>query len=822
MEKNYKFEEINPVPTESIRINPMFNELDSDEDEKKEEFDMLKPEIPTGKRENEYRSDFDSDVGYHEEENTELDYSEDELYDDEEDLPDEDEEDLPDEDEEDGDDASDENEEADDLPEEIDVEELAKSGDRYAAGYQLIGKRPNDFRSKHKGLFKREGSFIMRLVDKLVAKIYNKTQNGLLGDFFTSYDRLDEECEKSAILSCPSKVSSLIKKKRKTKVKEKIIVDDITGEEVAKIREKSSKKRSPLKKTVDMLEKSVLLNSLERFLSILLYLPMATYGALLLSAGITTILVQSAKGFWFPETFSVLCLILGVAYTLVAMITIFAGDTTLAHYLCESRIGSFILVSVFGLFKKNIDTEKKVPKYRFWAFLLGVGIGALSSVVSAVSIFIVIATLIVAAGIANNPESGVVIVTFMLPFAPVLANGRNYMYLLIFYVFLAWIFKLVRRQRRAKIGSLDGWVLLFALFVFVTAIVSVDRSEAFYHALSLVIPMIAFFLATNLLNSRVWLARAASAMMLSGFVVAAYGIYEWVMQGIKDSWNFEKLLDNNINSMMGTPETLSAYLLVIFCFALSGVSQKNTRGIRLLSASIMLPVIACVIFTMDIFAWMVLVACIMIYLLIRSKKNAASTFAVLAMILFVLYLVSDILPGYLTGIAGENITGRLEVMHVTVSMVGKYAVTGIGLGETVFENIYNSLSQTGVVSVSNGGNLLLEILIRFGIVGVVFIIGIVIMVYRQAFSTYKTVSVRRYASVYSIASITAFTALLMISGMSYIWKDFSIAYTFWTIAGFVCAARKIAVFENAAVSENSALDIKLPISTFRKKVKKTK
>ena len=161
-------------------------------------------------------------------------------------------------------------------------------------------------------------------------------------------------------------------------------------------------------------------------------------------------------------------------------------------------------------------------------------------------------------------------------------------------------------------------------------------------------------------------------------------------------------------------------------------------------------------------------------------------------------------------------------MHVTVEMIGKYAMTGIGLGETVFENLYNSLSQMDASSVSDSGNLLTEVLIRFGVVGVVFFVVTVVLVYRQAFSTYKVLNVRRYASVYSIAAVTAFTAVLLISGINYIWKDFSMAYTFWAIAGFVCAARKIALFDNAALSENDGLDIKLPISTFRKKVKKTK
>ncbi|MBE6608549.1 MAG: hypothetical protein E7633_08335 [Ruminococcaceae bacterium] len=808
MDKNYKFDEITPVPVESIRVNPMFVGPD-DPDEEKNDSSMPKPEIPIGRESMDYRSDFDSDMGFH---------KADEDYEIDEDVEDEDYEETSDEDDENIDEGSSDG----DSTEAVNIDALAKSGERYAAGYQLIGKKPNDFRARHKGLFKRDGSFIMRFVDKTVAKIYDMTKNGILGSFFTSYDKIDESTESSVIISAPSKLVSVFKKRRRPKIKEKIIYDDITGEEVAKIREKTKKESSIIKKIVSVFEKSVLLSFIERFLSILLYLPMATYGALLLSTGITTILVQSAKSFWLGGTFSTVSLLMGVAYTLVAMITIFAGDVPLVRYLCESKMGSFILVSVFGLFKKNIDTEKKVPKYGFIAFLLGVGLGLLSAVISAFDIFFVIVALVVAIGVAHNPESGVVIISFFLPFASVFINGQKYLYLLIVYVSLAWIIKLLRGQRRAKFGALDGLIIMFAGFVILTALVSVDRTEAIYHAMALVMPIMGYFLVANLFSSRVWLSRGVSAMLISGFVVAAYGIYEWVVYAVNNSWKFDKLLNSNINSVCGTTEMLSVYLMVIVCFALAGLSHKNVGGMRLLSLAVILPVIICILLTIDVYAWMILLISVMFYALIKSKKNAASIFGVLAVILFVLYIVSDILPSYLFALANDTLAGSFDVMHVSIKMIGQYAMTGIGLGETVFENIYASLSQTGAVSASDSGSLFFEVLIRFGVVGIIFLAATVILVYRQAFSTYKVITVKRYASVYSMSALTAFTALLLVSGINYIWKDFSVAYIFWSIVGYVCATRKTALFENAAVSENSGLDIKLPISTFRKKIKKTK
>ncbi|MBQ1225564.1 MAG: hypothetical protein IIX75_00575, partial [Clostridia bacterium] len=518
MDNNYKFDEINPVPVDSIKVNPMFDGPD-DEDEEQNQVSH-------------YRSDFDSDMSYREE-NREYE---------------EDEEDVDYDSEDDGEDTSDDSDTDEEISdeeagEEVNINTLVKSGSRYAAGYQLIGKRPNDSRIRRKGLFKREGSFVMRFVDKTVAKIYDMTKNGILGNFFTSYDRLEEKTASSAVISTPSKIVSFFKKRKAPKINEKIVFDDITGEEVAKIREKTKKQTSFLKKTVAVFEKSVILNFIGRFLSTLLYLPVATYGALLLSTGITTILVQAAKVFWLAEAINTAALLLGVSYTLIAVMTIFTGDITLVRYLCESKMGSFMLVSVFGLFKKNIDTERKVPKYRLLAFLLGVGIGLLSAVFPALDVFISIVLIVVALGIAHNPESGVVILSFLLPFTAVFSSGQKYFYLLILYVTLVWIIKLARGQRRAKFSALDGLILMFAGFVLLTAFVSVDRSEALYHALNLIMPIIGYFLVSNLLSSRVWISRGVGAMLISGFVVSAYGIYQWAVHAINNSWRFDKLLD---------------------------------------------------------------------------------------------------------------------------------------------------------------------------------------------------------------------------------------------------------------------------------------
>ena len=303
-----------------------------------------------------------------------------------------------------------------DKTDRVELGELTKTGDRYAAGYQLLGKRTKSSRAKRKWLFKREESVIMRFIDRLVARSYDKTKNGVLGHFFTSYAKVERGVKTSAILSLPAKISAYFEKHRTAKIKERKVYDDITGEVVAVIQDPSSRKRSLFKTIISMFEKSSVIRCVRKILSTLFYLPMSTYGAALLSLGITTILVQAGSVFLWSKDFSVSGIIVGIAYTIISMMTIFTGESSFARYICESKIGSFLLVSVFGVSKKTVKLEKSVPKHRFWAFLIGVALGLLSMLIPAHNIFLAALLVLLAVAVAINPENGVVIMIFPLPF----------------------------------------------------------------------------------------------------------------------------------------------------------------------------------------------------------------------------------------------------------------------------------------------------------------------------------------------------------------------------------------------------------------------
>ena len=690
------------------------------------------------------------------------------------------------------------------------------SPDRNGADYQLLGKKSSDFKARRRRLFRREDSFIMRSSDNITEKLYTKTQNGVIGHFFTSYAKAERGVNTSLILSLPKKISAFFEKRRLAKMKREEVRDDDTGEVVAVIHDPASRKRSIVRRTVSAFEKSSVITALKKLFSTLFYLPVATYGAALLSLGITTILVQAAKAFWLSAAFSLSGVVVGILYTLIGVMAIFAGDTPLARYVCESKAGSFLLVSVFGVSKKSVDLERSVPKYRFWAFLIGVGLGLLSALVQAWSMLVFAIVAVIALGIAHNPESGVVLALFALPLTSLIQNGDKYLCTAMFYTAAVWIIKTIGGKRRIGFGALEGWIALFGCFVILTGFVSADSAEAGEHVFKMIGAMLGFFTVSTLLSSRTWMRRGINALLFSGFLVSVLGIYEWIEKAIRVSWKPEKILENEISSVFLSTDTLALYLMVVFFFASVGVGTHENKKEKLFSLLTLLVTFVCLVFTVEVYVWVTIVVVSTLCSLVRSRKNAFAAIAFIVILVLAVVFVFDALPPYVAQIADGALDENLEVLRIGSDMSGKYAISGIGLGDTVFKNVYASFVQVGGNISSNGGSLLFDVIIRFGVMGAIFLITAMVLVYRQSLSTLKHATVRRYASLWSLAALGALSGALSVSLVSYIWSDFSMALLFWMLVGFISAARRLSIFENTGMADDEGISITLPIRSFRK------
>ena len=439
----------------------------------------------------------------------------------------------------------------------------------------------------------------------------------------------------------------------------------------------------------------------------------------------------------------------------------------------------------------------------------------MSALLPAWSILGLIGLLIIALGIANNPESGILILVFALPFVSASENGRKIFCAVSIYVFAVWIIKLISGKRRMKFGALEGWTVLFASFVVLTAFVSSDRAQAFSHMTEILCAIIAFFMISGLFTSRIWMDRAIKALTASAFIVSAVGIYEWILSSIKAAWKLDRMLLFRISSVFSDNDSLSVYLCVAFFFSLASVYVSRKKRGKFMSAFTLFSVAVCTVLTANTLAILALAAVFMIYLLIRSKKNTAFVFSFAIVFTAICLLLLEMLPEYVLNSFMSDLSKRCETLYTVVQMAFRYPLSGIGLGTGAFEDLcvtMNSVAPSGAIS---GVGMLADVMIRMGVVGVLFLVFFIVLVYRLAFSTVKIAGSHAPCSVYVIPAFCAFVTMTVNAVMSCTLSNLSTTFLFWAVAGFTNASRRIVYFECVGI-DSGGLDISLPIKSFLK------
>ncbi|MBQ8742571.1 MAG: hypothetical protein IJZ03_04320 [Clostridia bacterium] len=661
----------------------------------------------------------------------------------------------------------------------------------------------------------KKESVIVKLFSSAVDAFYRNIKTGIFGRFFTSYDSLEKKTEECAAVSLPKRVTSFFRRRREAQMKCTAVHNEETGEQVASIRDPLSKKRSLVSVLVSAFEKSSVIGALKKFCTALLYLPMSTYGGALLALGLTTVLVQAADTLLFFDSLDVSGVIIGVGYALVALMTIFAGDAPLVAYINESKIGNFVFYHVFGVSKEIVDLNKSVPKNRFWAFIIGVVLGLTSAFWPAWIPLCLVGVLVLALGIASNPESGALILVFAFPFVSGYTIGKRIFCVILAYTLASWIIKIIGGRRRVKLGFIEGCCMIFAAFVVLTALVSTDRSQAVLHMTKILCAMLGFFMMSGLLATRIWMDRAIKAFTASAFVVSVIGIYEWIVGSVDAMWKLDKILDLRIMSVFPSSEALAIYLCAAFFFSLPCIHVCKTKRGKLMAALTAFLTIVCTLLTVNTFAVITLLSVFMIYLLVRSRKNVAFVIFFVAILALACTFALDLLPKYIVDTLFDDFRRRYDVLQAALEMAVKYPLSGIGLGSGIFRELGVSITSVHASGIMEGVGMLLDIMIRMGIFGALLFAMFVIVAYQMAFSTIRLGSSHGACRIYMIPALCAFATLTFSATMSSMLNDLSMAFLFWSTVGFMNASRRIVYFENVG-STAGGLDVTLQIKSFRK------
>lgn len=538
---------------------------------------------------------------------------------------------------------------------------------------------------------------------------------------------------------------------------------------------------------------------LSRFFRRFAYTSTRSYGFLLLTFGLMTLLAYLGKYYFLPDATdtSLPSIIAGTVCTLIA-VPMMAVDHPICLALQNFPITDFLLFEFFGIARMH-RTSGNAVIHPLVTTMIGAALAIGGFFTSAPLMIGSAATLLFLALAIVSPEFPFLLTLLLFPFLGSVPHHSIVLCGLVGITFFSYMRKVILGKRVCSFEQYDLLLCLFALFILISGIFN-SGIASFWNSVVILILTLGYIPASNLLVNRRLADHAIVAIQFSSLPVAIFGIAEYFL-GLADfNWLDERyvgVIDGRITSTFQNPNVLAVFLIISTVLSLTfGLGQNRVRR-RIFSCLLFLLNMTAMVLTWTRGAWVALLLGLGIYFALRVRRRPGILLLLLMLIPAALCFLPEpvlIRLGSLFDAADSSVSYRLSIWRSSLSMFRHNLFTGVGVGGTAFADAFASYAESGVTA-SHSHNLFLEIGCEAGIFALLVFLAVFLARARHISSYMGYV---RRSSVHSIL-ITSTVAVfcLAIYGMTdYIWSDISFYYLFWVIFAIGSACLRIAKRES--------------------------
>jgi len=354
---------------------------------------------------------------------------------------------------------------------------------------------------------------------------------------------------------------------------------------------------------------------------------------------------------------------------------------------------------------------------------------------------------------------------------------------------------LLEKDFTFRYTPMNAWVILFMIVYALSAVASMNLATSLQVAL-LVLSFIAFyFVLVNSITTRKELEVLLTLFVAIGFIVALYGIYQYIFVGSFASSSFvdkEMFADisTRVSGTFDNPNVMGEYLLLVIPVALTFLWKAKGWFQKLIVFGVVGVMIVSLALTYSRGCYLGIAACIGIFLLLINLKFILAFLAGLVAMPFV--LPDSILNRFTSiGNTGDSSTSyRISIWKGAIDMIKDYWYRPIGQGTVAFNRIYPLYSYSGV-GAEHTHNLFLQLIIETGILGIVAFIGILFKFYQTLCHGLK-ICQDKLLKIQMIAFISGMSGFLIQSMFDNTWYNNRIILIFWTFIGFAMVSRTLA------------------------------
>ncbi len=495
--------------------------------------------------------------------------------------------------------------------------------------------------------------------------------------------------------------------------------------------------------------------------------------------------------------------VIWAAVVTLASMPLMLSDKSLSEALLTSKFGIWF-ISVLGFREESVTVDGRRGRTNI-AFVIGLALGAVAFFATPMATVKIVFSVVAFIMIMCQPEIGVMLVFFELPW---LTADSAVAFVLT--LALAYGIKVLRGKRALHFEKIDVFAVLF-MVVLALASFNADGSASFVY----VWLTAGYFLVSFALRTEGWLKRcttaAACSVVAVSLVLAAADIIP-MANGLAD---FVPVVSESAvslaASMLGDADAASQYLIILLPMLLgvfvSGASQSYGRPLRFALA---IGLIAACYALLTNGMWLSMLLTISLILLIRNR-HAVYLFAAVGASVPILYYIFPkayffLSNGLISASSIDDIGYSIGVWKGTAAMAGDYFFTGIGLGEGAWCAVYPNYAVEGFEDATHAHSLILGVLSSLGIVGTAVFLTALFLALRAGFTYLRRASainentdidprsgqaiLYRQRKLAAAAPLCAMISAITVGITENIWANPRIYMLFWLIVGLSVAYAK--------------------------------
>ncbi len=417
------------------------------------------------------------------------------------------------------------------------------------------------------------------------------------------------------------------------------------------------------------------------------------------------------------------------------------------------------------------------------------------------------------------PEIGIVSLVVLLPFANVFPNPSVAVLILLSFAACGFAFKFIRGKRVIKFELIDVLILSFGALILCGGIFTVGGEQSLHSAAIYCAFLCVYLLIVNMYIGKSPLYRAFKVLIVTAAIVSAIGI----LRGggtPNEAWTDMQIFGNTaiterVSVFLDNPNMLGIYLIIAFPIALGQIVISKKIISKIMYIIVAGVILSCIVMTWSRGAWLGVVVATIAFLLLYDFKNIwILLVSGLTLPLWQRFLPTDILTRFTTIFTrgDSSIKMRFDIWETVGEIIGENWITGIGVGETAFKNVYDSCQIIAARMAVHSHSLYLQILLELGIIGIIVFALIMIMFAQKSLIEIKHGNKTSKSRTMTIAGFSAIIGACVAGCTDYIWYNYRVFLMFWIVFALTVALSKANVREREStriISNMTSADLEI-------------